>query len=904
MTRDRNRRSESSSDATRPLSRRTVLGATGTLAAAGLLGFGGTAAAGNGTGNCLPSPNDSSPRPGPSVLYDSPVSAPQFENGDGWDAAPLRVSGTDAYVEGEYLFQDFIYDDHGANTTTGPVPPAPRPDHHDFSPMTGDVVYPTDEETYLNNAADLLEFRCRLTNDGEIVYRFTLNTMTGPDVAALAVGINADGSDVTGSTDWGYGLGELGAPADHVLVTWGTGAELNGKQLSSDRVEVDTERNQIEVTVPLRPDGESWRHYLVTGLWNGSEFTQVKEQPDEESPGGAHGMSPPPVFNVGFRYHDQEPMEAPHAKPDAVEQEVDHTVTQAEGSRSLGYGYWREDAQSKALAARDISQFHADVDFAALADGTTRRNVPETGYLNRIYVSREKLGSGGVGRHTTTEGDNNNDEDVLRGRLIPYSLYIPDSYDGSATPLHVHLHSLSGNHNQYAAFTPDFLRQVGDERGKLILTTTGRGPGVPYDDQAELDLFEAWNDAAARYAIDFDGVTIGGYSMGAIGTHRIASKWPDLFAKGFPIVGSIGDENTAQVAGNDLYTNLEQIAINQRHVPLLMWQGTTDELVPYPLAAKYAQHLRDLGLRHEFDTFPGYDHLTFAFVDEWEPAAEFLDGATVTRQPPRVTYRRVPALDNDNLDLVHDHIYWLSNIETAGEAADGLVDVRSLAFGEALPTVEQYNGAGTEPAPHTKQGVRWSNPLVDPAARNALELSLEEIGSLTVWVEEAEIDPTRDIELTVESTTPATVTLASSLGSVDVEVPAGQSETTVRICGETSARPYIDVSRADDGSAFTGGQTDQVDITVDAWRSIKVRDRLPDGWEHTGGGGEVTTDGETRYVEFSPSSDETYTYFAKAPSDAEATGTYTFGPVEIDAGYGWTPVRDTEDTNLVVGQST
>jgi hypothetical protein len=402
------------------------------------------------------------------VLYEPLADAPQLENTDPWEADPLMVSGTDAYVDGEYLFQDFIYDDYGANTATTPTPPAPHPDSHDFSPMTGDVVSPTDP-IYANNAADLLEFRTQLTDQG-IAYRITLNTMKAPDLAGIVIGINTDPEGITTSrTDWGYGLGDLGAPADHVLVTWGTGAELDGEPLPDDRYSVDVDSNQLHVEIPLDPDGATWRHHLVVGLFDTAtrQFKQIQEQPDETHPGGAHGKNPPPVLNVGFRYYDQEPLGGTNVEPGQAGREFDQTIRERTGSRGVGYGHWREDAQARALSERDIGGFHADIDFGELRAGTTEKNIPETGYINRLYASHSDLG-GGVGPYTTESGDDNNGEDVLRGQLVPYSIYIPESYEGGTTPtpFHIHLHSLSGGYNQYASFTPDFIRQVGEERGE------------------------------------------------------------------------------------------------------------------------------------------------------------------------------------------------------------------------------------------------------------------------------------------------------------------------------------------------------------------------------------------------------------------------------------------------------
>ena len=185
-----------------------------------------------------------------------------------------------------------------------------------LSQPTGDYHYPNDPDRYGYNAADLLEFRARPTDDG-IAYRITLNTMLEPDAAAVAIGIDteADPDLETGAgrrTDWGYGLGDLGAPVDHRLVTWGTGAELDGEPLDEDRVTVDVRRNQLEVEVPLEPGEATWRHYLAVGLWDDDAevFREVAVDADDHAPGGRKtGRPAPPVFDVGFRSPDQEPME-------------------------------------------------------------------------------------------------------------------------------------------------------------------------------------------------------------------------------------------------------------------------------------------------------------------------------------------------------------------------------------------------------------------------------------------------------------------------------------------------------------------------------------------------------------------------------------------------------------------
>ena len=410
----------------------------------------------------------SSPRPGPDALYGDNPTPPQLENGPGWEAEPLMVSGCDAYLDGEYLYQDYVYDDRGADTRSW-VSGAPSNASSlggVLSQPTGDYHYPNDVERYGYNAADLLEFRARPTEDG-VRYRITLNTMLEPDAAAVAVGVDteADPDVVRGDgrrTDWGYGLGELSAPVDHRLVTWGTGAELDGQPLDDERVDVDVRRRQIGVEVPLSPGEETWRHYLVVGLWDhdAGEFKQVAVDPDEETPGGGkRGHDTPPVFNVGFRFEEPYnrnlgPVDVGRGLFDLLDVTgVGHSLLEMVLDRSprvLGEGNWREHGQAMALAGRDISALGADVDFGKLRDGVTERNVPESGVLSLLYPSRYYLGEG-----------IDTDHDILEGRIQPYSAYVPDEVEEPA-PMVMLLHSLSCSYTQYAVYTPNLVKQISE----------------------------------------------------------------------------------------------------------------------------------------------------------------------------------------------------------------------------------------------------------------------------------------------------------------------------------------------------------------------------------------------------------------------------------------------------------
>src|SRR4051812_40315435 len=82
--------------------------------------------------------------PGPSILYGKAVDAPQLQNTGPWRAKPILTSGAEAYRDGEFLYQDFLFDDHGA---TGPVDDPNDPFNqveNMFAAKHGTLSYPTD----------------------------------------------------------------------------------------------------------------------------------------------------------------------------------------------------------------------------------------------------------------------------------------------------------------------------------------------------------------------------------------------------------------------------------------------------------------------------------------------------------------------------------------------------------------------------------------------------------------------------------------------------------------------------------------------------------------------------------------------------------------------------------------
>src|ERR671935_2898540 len=144
------------------------------------------------------------PRPGPDILYESPATAPQLTNAGNWRAHSILISGASAYRDGEFLYQDFLYDDHGAKGLSRD-PGDPRASGDSFSAPNGTYTYPTDP-VYANNAADLVELRVKALS-GATAFRITLNTLKDPARTAFTIALGG-----SAAVPWPHGAG-VSSPA-------------------------------------------------------------------------------------------------------------------------------------------------------------------------------------------------------------------------------------------------------------------------------------------------------------------------------------------------------------------------------------------------------------------------------------------------------------------------------------------------------------------------------------------------------------------------------------------------------------------------------------------------------------------------------------------------------------------
>jgi len=695
------------------------------------------------------------PRPGPDVLYGKPTTAPQLRNSGPWEAKPILISGASAYRDGEFLYQDFIYDDHGARGTPDPNDPSAA---HAFSLHNGTYTYPTAPE-YLGNAADLVELRVKPL-PGATAFRITLNSLADPSLVATTIALG----NSTAPRELPHGANAQ-APAHLFLTMHGTEAELlrarDGTPLApAPSVQVSERRNQID----LRVSHEAWnprrrtvRMSAGVGLWDeaAGEYLMPGTSASESEPGGAALGGSSAFFNAAFRSSEPWPEITDPTQPFA------------------GPRWWRDSAQGAALASGDLGQFHAEVDFAKLAQGAhddmtgEPGGVPESGPMNRILSSRFREGEGVD--HSKACGNPDDCLGILTGRLQPYAIYVPpEGEPGQGYGMTLLLHSLDANYNQFA--DSNNQSQFGDRGpGSIVITPSGRGPDGWYYGHAGAGTFEVWADVARRYRLDPRWTSIAGYSMGGYGTYKLAAQFPDLFARGNPTVGppSLGiwvPPAEPMEPASHTYDMLESL----RHIPMLIWAGTNDELVPAPGPLEQSQRFDELGYRYTYDLYtPPADHFALAVHDQWQPAADYLGTHEVDRNPAHVSYVVNPTMDFANVGTVADHAYWLSGLrlrDPAGETPRGEVDAISRAFGEADPPAGSTEaGAGTlgpgtfGVMPFAETSKSWGAAGTAPD-EDQLTLELENLKRVVVHVDRAQLSCDPELDVTTDG--PAKVRLA------------------------------------------------------------------------------------------------------------------------------------------------
>jgi acetyl esterase/lipase len=684
------------------------------------------------------------------VLYVPPRPLPALANHIPSFRAPFNpVSGTENYVGGEYEYTDFLYDDDA-------------------------TTYPSDFARYGGNCGDLVELRVAVVPGG-LAYRFTLNTLLQRDSTIAVLAFDRDRSATTGSGTLPIDPGVRFPGTDDVLTTWGAGAQWShwqsGRwQRSVLKVTTDLVANQITVLVPdavARPVGD-WQATLATGLYDPATHGWLPVS-------ATHNTN---IVNLGFRFGEGKI--TPTGFP--------------EGGPSTPSGGQPTDAeQNAALSAGEPTQLAHVIHFDWLRHRRSWDNIPSRGLMYRIYASHlaqatDDTGSApsgntivdGLGTPPTTpkaqyrsEGkDNSSLISTYLSPLQPYALYVPSTYRrGHPMKLTFALHGSGGFYYQMLNRTY-IAHALGEARDSIVLAPGGRGPGNFYVQDGEQDVFDAWNDVARHYTLDPTRTAMFGQSMGGYGTYRIASLYPQLFARAAPVVPA-GTKGIYIPGFTDGASSINHWLPNLRNVPVFHIADMASELTFYPGQAQNAigpnangmNSLEALKYRYVFRSV-AIDHVFMG--TNFPELTSWLGNHQVESRPFHVTYVRMPASDDPHQGLVHDRAYWLSHIQIRNASAPnatGEVDAVSLGFGLSDPTTSLAPSAapGLDAAgrPFVQLERDWAAPGRVPV-QDRLIINATNIKSVTIDAVSARVTCQATIE--VHSDGPLKVTLLGCPG--------------------------------------------------------------------------------------------------------------------------------------------
>ena len=193
--------------------------------------------------------------------------------------------------------------------------------------------------------------------------------------------------------------------------------------------------------------------------------------------------------------------------------------------------------------------------------------------------------------------------------ILPYRTYVPTAYTGTkAFPLIIALHGLGGTEDAFFDNYEKKLPPLAESHGYIVASPLGYrvdgsygwGLGTPpadpntrrTQDFSEQDVMQVLARVRQLYKIDDSRIYLMGHSMGAIGTWKIAPKYPDIWAAIAPFSGS-GAPDT-----------LEKI----RSVPEIIVHGDADPTVNVSGSRTMVAKLKELGVEFKYIEVPGGLH--------------------------------------------------------------------------------------------------------------------------------------------------------------------------------------------------------------------------------------------------------------------------------------------------------
>lgn len=207
---------------------------------------------------------------------------------------------------------------------------------------------------------------------------------------------------------------------------------------------------------------------------------------------------------------------------------------------------------------------------------------------------------------------------TVDGLSYPYQLYVPRGYDPAERwPVILFLHG-AGERGS------DGLLQTEVGLGSAIRRYPARWPAIVVLPQSPAD--SSWQGDAASAALaaldatheelstDPDRVYLTGMSMGGNGTLYLAYHHPERWAAIVPVCGWVDRGGRLPVAPEGDGSPFERVADRIRGVPVWLYHGDEDAVVPVEESRELAAALRAAGANVRYTELEGVGH------NSWDPA--------------------------------------------------------------------------------------------------------------------------------------------------------------------------------------------------------------------------------------------------------------------------------------------
>ena len=225
------------------------------------------------------------------------------------------------------------------------------------------------------------------------------------------------------------------------------------------------------------------------------------------------------------------------------------------------------------------------------------------------------------------------------GSEQPYAVYSPKSLQagpppGKKYPLLISLHAEESNAalnlrqvlgvvSRFGDMAPADLRNFPAQNVDFIVACPLARGSMGYQGIAEKDVYEVLADVENRFPVDRERVYLTGISMGGGGALWLALTRPDVWAAVAPLC-------PATVPGS------EELAGNALNLPIRIFHGDQDLLVPVESSRLWQRRLLNLGVAADYIEYPGVRHNAWDLAYRDHALFDWLGQFTRKRFPERV----------------------------------------------------------------------------------------------------------------------------------------------------------------------------------------------------------------------------------------------------------------------------